>query len=391
MFFFRHLPAALAALLFVTTASAAEQAQTPASAPAPAPDAAAAAPAAPLVLQTSQLKALGIETARVADLSGRGGGQLPARVLVPNAQMRIVAAPVAGMIEQLLVAPGDSVKRGQVVARLASPQALELQRDALQSGSQAQLLQQNLKRDELLYAEGLIAESRLQATRAAAAQAAALASERRQGLALAGATPGKLGGPLQLVAPIDGVVLEQGAQLGQRVEGAALIYRIAALKPLWLEIQAPVELAAGLKPGMPVQIADSNVRGKLIAIGRAVDAASQTVLLRAEVDAGAETLRPGQLIEVGLALAGDTKQLTLPSSALVRHQNENLVFVQLDGSDKEVRFEARRVRVLSQGGGSVLVEGLTPQMRVVVKGGSALKAILSGVGGMGGAGSAGSE
>jgi cobalt-zinc-cadmium efflux system membrane fusion protein len=56
---------------------------------------------------------------------------------------------------------------------LASPQALELQRDALQSGSQASLLQQNLKRDEQLFAEGLIAESRLQGNPRRASQAAA--------------------------------------------------------------------------------------------------------------------------------------------------------------------------------------------------------------------------
>jgi multidrug efflux pump subunit AcrA (membrane-fusion protein) len=147
-------------------------------------------------------------------------------VLVPNEQMRIVAAPVGGMIEMLAVAPGSRVKRGQLVARLASPQALELQRDALQAGSQSALLQQSLKRDEQLFAEGLIAESRLQATRAAAAQAGAQASERRQGLALAGIAPGKLGGPLALLAPIDGVVLDQGAtRPARRIVGTALPHR----------------------------------------------------------------------------------------------------------------------------------------------------------------------
>ncbi|HJV92761.1 MAG TPA: efflux RND transporter periplasmic adaptor subunit, partial [Azonexus sp.] len=176
-----------------------------------------ASAAEPLLLQTAQLKALGIETAVAGASAANRSGTLPARVLVPNEQLRVVAAPVGGMVDMLAVAPGASVKRGQIVARLASPQALELQRDALQSGSQATLLQQSLKRDEQLFAEGLIAESRLQATRANAAQAAAQASQQRQGLALAGAAPGKLGGSLALTAAIDGIVLEQGVQLGQRV------------------------------------------------------------------------------------------------------------------------------------------------------------------------------
>src|SRR5512145_716248 len=95
--------------------------------------------AEPMLLQPAQIKALGIETAVVGEDGPGKTGTLPGRVLVPNEQMRVVAAPVGGMVEMLAVAPGSTVKRGQVVAHLASPQALELQRDALQSGSQAAL------------------------------------------------------------------------------------------------------------------------------------------------------------------------------------------------------------------------------------------------------------
>jgi cobalt-zinc-cadmium efflux system membrane fusion protein len=340
----------------------------------------------PLVLQAAQIKALGIETAVVGEADAARKGTLPASVLIPNEQMRIVSAPVGGMLEMLAVAPGDVVKRGQVIARLSSPQALELQRDALQSSAQANLQNQNLKRDEQLFAEGLIAESRLQATRAAAAQAAAMASERRQGLSLAGLAPGKLGEGLALTAPIDGVVLEQGAQLGKRVEPSALIYRIAKLSPLWLEVQAPVDLAATLQAGMPVRVANSKVSGKLIAIGRAVDAASQTVLLRVSVDTGAEALRPGQVVEVEIeagsaGTAGTAaKQARIPATALARNQGVALVFVQTASDEKGTGFSARPVRIVSQGGEGVVVDGIANGERIAVRGVSGLKAMLSGVG-----------
>ena len=330
-------------------------------------------------LQAAQLKSLGIETIVVGESSAARAGSYPAQVRVPNEQMRVVAAPVGGMVEMLAVAPGSTVKRGQVLAHLASPQALELQRDALQSSSQSALLHQNLKRDEQLFAEGLIAESRLQATRSAAQQAAAQAGERKQGLALAGVQPGKLGGPLVLTAAIDGVVLEQGVQLGQRVEAATVIYRIAKLAPLWLEIQAPVELAASLRVDMPVKIANSEVMGKLIAIGGAVDAASQTVLLRAAVSAGAEKLRPGQVIEVELASAIGKLQ-RLPATALVRHRGASVAFVQSVSNDQASTFIPRPLRVVSQGGDGVVVDGLQAGERVAVKGVSGLKAMLTGVG-----------
>lgn len=331
--------------------------------------------AEPLILQAAQMRALGIETI-VAGQPGSGtGSQLAARVLVPNAQMRVVAAPADGLIEMLAVAPGATVKRGQVLAHLLSPQTLELQRDAVQAASQAGLLEQAARRDEQLFAEGLIAESRLQASRAAAVQAAVQLAERRRGLALSGAEKGQLGGKLALTASIDGVVLEQGVQLGQRVETATLIYRIAQLSPLWLEIQVPVGQAATLRPGTPVRVAGSAVVGKLIAVGSAVDPASQTVLLRAEVAKGAETLRPGLFIEVEIATPAGPHQ-RLPASALVREQGRTLAFVQTAATDRETRFEARPVRIVNQGGDSVVVDGITAGERVAVKGTSGLKAML---------------
>lgn len=334
----------------------------------------------PLLLQPAQVQALGIATAVAGEAATAREAALPARVLVPNEQTRIIAAPVGGLIEMLAVAPGAAVRRGQVVARLVSPEALALQRDALQADSQAALLRQNLQRDEQLFAEGLIPQSRLQATRAAAAQAGAQARERQAGLALSGVARGKLGGPLVLTAPIDGVVIEQSAQLGQRVEASAPIYRIASLSPLWLEIQAPVDRAAALREGMTVKIAGSEVAATLIAIGRMVDPASQTVLLRASVVAGAQTLSPGQIVEVALPPTRSGAGQTLPAGALARHAGKTFVFVQAGSDEAGARFEARPVRVLGQGGDGVVVEGIAAGERVAVKGVSGLKALLAGVG-----------
>ena len=56
----------------------------------------AANAAEPLSLQPSQVRALGIETALVGQSGEERQGVYPARVLVPNEQMRVVAAPVAG-------------------------------------------------------------------------------------------------------------------------------------------------------------------------------------------------------------------------------------------------------------------------------------------------------
>lgn len=340
------------------------------------------AQAAPALIAVSprQATALGIETVLVgAEAAGRQLA-LPARVAVPNDQLRVVSAPVAGLVEALELAPGQSVKKGQPVARLSGPAIGEVQREYLLAANEVALAQRSLARDEQLYAEGIIGRARLEATRAAAERAGLLANERRQALQMAGVSAGaRLGGTLTLTAPIDGVVLEQSAAVGQRVEAAAVLYRIARLAPLWLEIQAPVDTAAGLREGAVVRVAGTAAQGRIIAIGRAVEAASQTVMVRARIDSGTETLRAGQSVEAQIELAV-AEGLSLPSSALARQGEKTHVFVAVGQGDKS-GFEPREVRVLRQSGDAVLVTGaLKPGERVAVRGVAALKASWMGIG-----------
>ncbi len=330
-----------------------------------------------LILLDAQRQALGIRTAVVGQLAETRSTRLPARVRLPNEQLRVVAAPLAGRIDSLLVAPGDSVRRGQVIARLSSPEALSLQRDVAQANSQATLLQQNLRRDEQLFAEGLIAESRLLNTRSQASQARAQASERQQALQLSGASSGAPGGSLALTAPISGVVLEQQAQVGERVDAYAAIYHIGQLSPLWLEVQAPLTLASRLKVGQTIALADSKAQARLETIGRAVDPASQTVLLRARVDD--DTLRPGQLTEVELPGQADSQQ-HIPASAVVKQKNRHLAFVETEHSTQQSSYRPQAVKILHQGGETLTVDGLQAGEKIVTHGVSGLKALLNGVG-----------
>jgi len=333
----------------------------------------------PLLLQPAQLKSLGIETRVIGENLEARPSRLPARVVIPTDQIRLVSAPVPGLIERLTVATGAWVKKGEVVANLSSPEALNLQRDAMEARTQSLLQHQNLKRDIQLFAEGLIPESRLQATRAAAGLAEAHASEAQQHLAMAGMVGGG-GGPLSLASPIDGVVLDKEVALGQRVEAAATIYRIAQLQPLWLEIQAPVDIFLGLAEGTPVRVAYTDIEGKVIAIGPNIDPTSQTRLLRALIDAGSEHLTAGQSVEVEITPAA-TKHQGLPAAAVIRVGGQTYAFIQVASDGKGASFEARPVHVIGQSGEGVQVEGLEKGERVVLKGVSGLKAMMTSAGG----------
>lgn len=326
----------------------------------------------------AQAQALGIQTQRVGADSTAAAAGLPATVSIPNSQVRVIAAPLAGVVESLETAPGLTVARGQVLVRLSSPQALELQRDRIQADAQAGLARQSLKRDEQLFREGLIAESRLQASRANAAQSAAQAAERAQELRLAQHSGGQT---LSLVAPIAGSVLEQQVSVGQRVEQSAPLYRIARLNPLSVDIQAPLAVASQLRVGAGLRIPATGASGEVIAVGRAVDPASQSVLVRGLVTRGADSLRPGQATTVDLDVgkASGSKAVQVPTGAVLHHEGKQWVFVAAT-EGKARGYRATPVQPAGRVGDNVLVSGLPAEATIATAGIAALKANLLGMG-----------
>ncbi|MBL8452713.1 MAG: efflux RND transporter periplasmic adaptor subunit [Zoogloea sp.] len=332
-----------------------------------------------IALTPAQSTALGIATRPLESAGNAAATGLPATISIPNAQQRVIAAPLAGVIEQLETAPGLNVGKGQVLVRMSSPQALELQRDRLQADAQATLARQSLQRDEQLHREGLIAESRLQASRANAAQAAAQAAERRQELTLAQHSGGHT---LSLVAPIAGNVLEQHVSVGQRVEQSAPLYRIARLDPLSVEIQAPLSVASQARVGTALRIPAAGASGELVAVGRAVDPGNQSVLLRGLITRGAQNLRPGQAAAVDLELPATvpgTSSARVPMAAVLRHQDRQWVFV-VSRDGNTAGYRAIPVLVGGRVGEAAIVTGLPGNAVIVTGGVAALKANWLGIG-----------
>ncbi len=340
-----------------------------------------------IALTDVQFKKLGIATAPLppkeqGELSG-----MPAQVVIPGNQLFTVSTPLAAMVEQTLVGVGDSVSKGQVLATLQSPALAEAQRGLLQAYAQSQLANENLVRDEQLWKDGIISESRLRATQSQQREATAAVSERRQALKLSGMsdsaieqlqTRNVLSSVLSITSPIDGVILEKTASAGQRLDAAIPLFKVAKLEPLALEIQIPLASAKNLKVGSTVTIPAFNAKGKLTAVGRSLSGANQTILVRAMINEGAANLRPGQFVEATIASQnGSASQWNIPNSALARMGARTVIFIKTkDG------FRAETVSMLREGAQSSVVSGtLKGDEQIAVQGVSALKSSLMGIGG----------
>jgi multidrug efflux pump subunit AcrA (membrane-fusion protein) len=184
---------------------------------------------------------------------------------------------------------------------------------------------------------------------------------------------------LSVTSPIDGVILEKNASSGQRLEAAVPLFKVARLDPLALEIQAPLSSTHGLKLGAVVSVPAYGASGMLTAIGRSLSGGNQTILLRALINKGAEYLRPGQYVEASIGTSIDNSiQWNVPNSALARVEGKTLIFVESTNG-----FHNEQVTVLHEGAQNSLVSGnFKGDEKIAVKGVSALKAQMMGIGGV---------
>lgn len=340
-----------------------------------------------LVLSAQQKLTLGIKTVVLpAKQQGELAG-LPALVVIPANQLFTVSTPLSAMVEQTLVGVGDTVARGQVLATLQSPALVEAQRGLLQAATQMQLAEENMARDEKLWQDGIISESRFRATQSQYRETSAAFNERKQVLRLAGLSDeaiaklqreGNLNSLLSVISPISGVILEKTASAGQRLEAAVPLFKVAKINPLSLEIQAPLAKTQGLKVGATVNVRGYAASGKLTAIGHSLSGGNQTILLRVLITKGAQNLRPGQYLEATIDTQTQNRyQWNVPNAALARVAGQIILFV-----ETRTGFRSVPAKVLHESDQMTLISAkLSGQEAVAVQGVSALKAQLMGIGG----------
>jgi len=319
-----------------------------------------------LPLTVTQKKNLGIATVAVSKQAASPALTYPARVTLPPASVRVIAAAGEGLVTHVQVQAGDTVKRGAPLLTLSMPGLADAQNALMQARLRSQLAASNAARDEKLFGEGLIAESRLRATQSEARSADASLAAAQAMLTMLGT--GKVaGGSITLTAPIAGVVTESVAEPGQRVDAGMALVKLADLSKLALEIPLSTVQVRQVAVGQIVKVADSEASGRITALMPQLDA-SQSVLARARLTDPQGLLRPGQSVQAALSGMPSAQALTVPAAALVWKINVPYVFVETAQG-----FTPTPVQLIRQNASEAEVSGLATGSRVAVKGVAALK------------------
>jgi RND family efflux transporter MFP subunit len=305
----------------------------------------------------------------------------PAQIVIPTPQLWVVSSPVAGMVTGLSVARGDRVSAGQPLVVLESPSFVSQQRDYLQAVAQEVLTAQQLTRNTQLFQSNAVPQRVLETSQTEARQASIVVAERRQMLRLSGlsdeaisklTSEAAITATLSVVAARSATVVDIMVSPGQRVEQTASLIKLAQLSPLWVEIAIPASNIRAIRPGAKVEVDGYPTPGQVVLVSETADAATQTILVRAEVPNTGE-LRPGQTAEARIGFVSSAESAwELPYSALIRRGEQASVFVATQGG-----FRLVPVTLLEEDQDHVVVSGpITDKDEVAVGGISALRGIL---------------
>jgi multidrug efflux pump subunit AcrA (membrane-fusion protein) len=188
-------------------------------------------------------------------------------------------------------------------------------------------------------------------------------------------TPELLGKPLELKAPIDGVIIQRTATAGELVDKSKAIYTISDPTQLWAIAEVKERDIAAVKLGQDAAFTtlafpDEKFHGKVVLIGNEVEAGSRTVEVRIAVDNADGRLKAGMFADVEIITTILDNVLLISDSALETDGENQIVFVALDGN----KFEKRVVKLgLEQSGCVQILDGVKAGEKIVTTGGFILK------------------
>jgi RND family efflux transporter MFP subunit len=267
---------------------------------------------------------------------------------------------VAGYVREVHVDKGSKVKKGELLARLESPET-----DQAVLGARADLQIKQIQADRLrkLRPQGFVAQQDVDN-----AEAAVSVSRATLHSALA------LQSYEQVRAPFDGVVTARYVDVGALVAAGTSsnqtvqpLFDLADMRTVRVQVYVGQDDAADIHPGTPVALAVPDDPGhpleaKVTRTAQGMDTRTRTMLVEVDVPNEPVRLYPGSFVTVRLSFAGRRTPL-VPGDALA--WRGDTIFVATLTSDDRVRLvrvqpgddDGRRLQILSglQGGERVVL------------------------------------
>jgi cobalt-zinc-cadmium efflux system membrane fusion protein len=301
--------------------------------------------------------------------------ELPAHLVWNEERTQRIYPAFAGRVLKLNADVGQTVKVGQALATLASPDFGAAQADTAKAQADAQLFARALVRQQELFQAGIVSRKDLEQAEADAARAQAEYARAQARTRMYGSA-NDVNQQLGLSATVPGVVVERNLGAGQEVRpdqggpGSAPLFVVTDPSSLWVQLDAREADIGSLKPGTPITLTFPNLPGQnfeaqIAATGDFIDSNTRSIKVRAVVD-NRQRLLKAEMLGTARIERKVGSGVLIPASAVQLRGTEHWAYVQTEPGV----FEPRRVKLGYEGMQQVLViEGLKADELVVKENG----------------------
>ncbi|MBU8869360.1 MAG: efflux RND transporter periplasmic adaptor subunit [Gemmatimonadales bacterium] len=329
-----------------------------------------------LVLSEAAAALAEIQTAVVQERIANSRIRLIGKVDYDETLLRMISARVPGRIDTLFVDfTGATVAKGDRLVSLYSPDLYATQTELLNA----------------VRAKRNFGKSRNDFIRKSAVSTVQSARER---LKLWGLTDSRIDRiaksdkaleHIDIISPLDGVVVEKAVMEGMYVKTGTNLYTVADLSRVWVTLNAYESDLIWLKEGQTIDftveaLPGHEFAGEILFIDPVLDTRTRTVRVRIDVDNRKGLLKPGLFVnataKAGFDTIGPSAPLVIPATAPLITGERAVVYVRVPDTAKPT-FEGREIILGPRVGDYYVVKsGLMSGDVVVTKGNFKLDSAL---------------
>ncbi len=294
-----------------------------------------------VVLKEEMAKQFVIEPAQVVELAVVQ--KVSGRIEANEQRTTRIGSSITGRVTQVMAEVGDRVKAGQPLAKLASPELSNAQLGFLRALSATKLAERSVERAQQLVTADVIGHAELQRREVELSVARAELRAATDQLRLIGLSEslierlretGALASEVAITANRTGIVVERKVSQGQVAQPGDPLFTVADLSNVWVVGALPEQDANSVHLNQLVEvevaaIGKQKLKGRIVFVSDTVQQDTRTVPIRTSVENPKFELKPQMLATLHLS-GGLRKQLAVPGSAVVRENDKDYVFVQIE-------------------------------------------------------------
>lgn len=330
-----------------------------------------------LELTEQQIQAAGIQVAQAQPRSISTLLVLPGEVRFDEDRTSHIVPRAAGVVESVKVNLGQSVKKGELLAVIASQQISDQRSELAASERRVELARTTFQRERQLWQDKISAEQDYLLARQALQEAEiALANARQKMSALSGSAVLVGGNRYELRAPFAGVVVEKHLGVGEVVGESTNAFTLSDLSQVWVTFGVFPKDLNKVRLGKPVKVSSTEmgteVLGTVAYVGNLLGEQTRTATVRVSVPNPDDAWRPGLFVSVQLATETLQAKVTVPQEAIQTVEDKPSVFMRTEHG-----FVTRHLELGASENGYVEVrQGLDAGAQVATVGSFILKSEL---------------